>query len=66
MPFTLKELKNRPTIFDGLKGKTVPEVIEYVVFTAYKGITGRDPTIYTWIGKGTPPAPIENDTSHPK
>ncbi len=60
MPVTFKELKNRPTIFDGLKGKSLPKAIEYVVFTAFKGLTGRDPVIYKWIGKGTPPPPKDN------
>lgn len=60
MPLTLKELKNKPTIFDELKGKSIPEAIEYVVFIAYKGLTGRDPTIYKWIGKGTPPPPKDS------
>lgn len=66
MPLTLKELKNRPTIFDGLKGKSFPEAVEYVVFTAFNGLTGRDPTIFKWIGKGTPPVPKDNGTPHPK
>lgn len=66
MPVTLKETKNKPTIFDELKGKTVSEAIEFVIFTAYKGLTGREPTIYKWIGKGTPPPPKDSGTPPPK
>ena len=60
MPLTLKEIKDKPTIFDGLKGKSFLEAIEHVVFTAYEGLTGRKATIYKWIGKGTPPPPKDN------
>ena len=62
MPLTLEEINNKPTIFDELKGKSVPEVIEQVIYRAFKGLTGRDPTIFKWIGKGTPNLPKDNRT----
>ena len=55
MPVTLKEIKDKPTIFDELKGKSIPEVIEHAICVAFKGLTGKEVTIFQWTGKGTHP-----------
>lgn len=52
MPVTPEDIKKKATIFDAIKGKSLYHIFDYVVHTAFKGLTGKDVTLFQWIGKG--------------
>lgn len=51
MPVRAEDLGGKPTIFDQLKEKSLPEVIRLVIEIAFKGLTGKAVTIFQWTGQ---------------